>query len=76
MLTHRGMIPAGGGTVPDGVLRVRLVDTLAARVWEGELIAGPGVPASDVVTCYDRGLVFMGEDIGQHHIHVAAWGSA
>ncbi len=35
----------------------------------------PGQPfPNEVVTAYDRGLVFLGTDIGTHHIHVAAWG--
>lgn len=71
MITPAGIIQVGVGHKFGG--KVRLVDTLRGKAWEGEVLEGQPFPA-DVLQGYKDGLVFCGEDIGGHHIHFAVWG--
>lgn len=70
MITGRGLIRIH--EPPTGPLHIRLTDTLKANQWEGTLGDGRRIP-DDVLRSNGRGgLVFLGDDIGGHHLH-AAW---
>jgi hypothetical protein len=73
MLTHEWYIPLPGTPLPEHISgRLRLVDTLNADVWEGEIECGR-LP-DGLVGGHAGGLIFQGKDVGRNHIHVAMWG--
>jgi hypothetical protein len=58
---------------PAGPLRLRLTDTRDGRAWEGNVGADHRLPQDVVASDGNGGLIFCGQPIGTHHIHVAWW---
>lgn len=60
---------------PGDGLRLRLTDTLHGGQVDLPWGAGPACPIPERVLrgTPQGGFVFLGQDIGRHHIHVAAW---
>ncbi len=72
MLSLSGFIPLNGNRI-DSACRLKLTDTLFGQTVEVDV--APGQPIPDVVlNVCGRDILFLGRNIGQHHIHVAKWG--
>lgn len=71
MLTAQGFVPIRD--MPSGPLLLRLTDTLNARAWEGTIGADHRLPDNVVAGDGHGGVIFCGQPIGPHHIHVAWW---
>ena len=72
ILTHKQLYPVGP-LATENPKRVKFTDTLRGKTWEGDWPDGGNFPES-VIAVRSDGITFLGEDVGQYHIHMAAWG--
>ncbi len=68
MLTAQGFIE----TEKADPKKLRLTDTLRGRTAEVQT----GKVLGEIIRRGPNGIIFLGEDIGQHHVHVAYWSEA
>lgn len=74
LISDVGIASLDAKPLPPGAKRLRLTDTLRSRSAELDMADGQTHLPDDVVHWTPTmELVFLGENIGSHHVHVAVW---